>query len=195
MLPRILRTVPPALVALRVALGPLILLGVARQWSGATLVAALAAGVLSDIFDGIIARRLGTATPALRQADSAADVVFWLCVLFATDERNGGFLMRHAALLGAFLLSELICQAVSFARFRRPLATHTYAAKLWGLLLFAGFAMLLMPVRADGYADFTFAFGIAVNVEVFAIIVLSHDRPIDMPSLLTLLRQRRMRAT
>ena len=38
------------------------------------------AAFLSDIFDGVIARRLGVSIASLRKADSWADVCLYLCV-------------------------------------------------------------------------------------------------------------------
>ena len=73
---------PYALIATRLALGPLILFGVTQDWDATTLVA----------------RRLGIATPALRQADSAADVVFWLFVLAAAQLRTNAIFQRTQAL-------------------------------------------------------------------------------------------------
>ena len=43
----------------------------------------LIAAFLSDVFDGILARRLGVATPTLRRLDSIADSVFYLAAVFA----------------------------------------------------------------------------------------------------------------
>jgi len=51
------------------------------SWAPKAIVAAMTIGLLSDIFDGIIARRLGVATPSLRRLDSQTDAAFWLAVL------------------------------------------------------------------------------------------------------------------
>lgn len=188
----LLRAVPPGLVALRLALGPTILAGVLYGWSGATLVALLTLGVLSDIFDGIIARRIGTATPALRQADSTVDVVFWLFLLAAAEAKTGRIFADHGWLIGALLLSEIGCQALSRARFGKAPATHTYAAKGWGLMLLVGFGLILGGVEARTYVDVMLATGLLVNAEVIAILWLSGARPVDVPSVLTVLRRRRI---
>jgi len=177
-----MKAVPPALIGLRVALGPALILGAMQNWPGAVLVAMLAAGTLSDIFDGIIARRIGTATPRLRQADSAADLVFWVCVIIATEHHTGGFLFRHAGWLACLAFSEAACYALSFRRFRRPPAIHSYGAKLWGLLLFAGFAALLDGAPSARFINFVIGFGILVNTESLAIIAISKDYPVDVKS-------------
>ena len=180
--------IPYALITARLTLGPLILFGAARDWDGGTLVTLLTCGVLSDIFDGMIARRLGAATPALRQADSAADVVFWLFVLAAAQLNTSAIYPRHTILLTVLLISELACQALSLARFRRLPATHSYAAKAWGLMLFVGFALLLSDVSAAPYVALMLFTGVGVNLEILAILALAPTRPVDVPSLITLIR-------
>ena len=59
----------------------------------------IAAGFLSDVYDGILARRWGTETAALRVADSAADTVFYLGVLSAVIARHWPVLRDRLALL------------------------------------------------------------------------------------------------
>lgn len=57
--------------------------------------AMLSAAFLSDVFEGVIARRLGIATPGLRRLDSAADTLFFVAVaivawrLYRVQSRTG----------------------------------------------------------------------------------------------------------
>src|ERR1700761_4270401 len=69
-----------------VAFWALAVLGVlALGWTGhgTALAVLILLATLSDIFDGIAARRLGVSTPALRRADSIVDLVFWLATIAA----------------------------------------------------------------------------------------------------------------
>ena len=77
-----LTRLPLALTLLRLALAPLMVL-LSERPHPLLFGLILTAAVLSDIFDGILARRLGVATPSLRRLDSAVDVVFYLAVGFA----------------------------------------------------------------------------------------------------------------
>ena len=77
------RHLPLALMYARLVLG-LVLLALA--WLGVAHFAALAgglitAGLLTDIFDGIVARQLGVSTEKLRRLDSTIDQVFWTSVV------------------------------------------------------------------------------------------------------------------
>jgi phosphatidylglycerophosphate synthase len=74
---------PIALTGLRVLLAPIIIWMAYRWPYGPAFVVCLSAGFLSDVFDGILARRLGVATATLRRLDSAADVVFYLAVFWS----------------------------------------------------------------------------------------------------------------
>lgn len=78
-----MKRTPFALTTLRLLLGPATLLcalvGIDR-WIYLPL---LVLGTLSDIVDGMIARRLGVATPALRRYDSVADIIDCVFVLAA----------------------------------------------------------------------------------------------------------------
>ena len=181
--------IPWALVALRLLLCPVILAGARAGWSGSWLALAVAIGVVSDIFDGIIARRLGVATPALRRADSTVDLLFWLSVLGAA-QFSAGFVSHHRLAIGLLLASEAACQIVSRKRFQKPPATHTYAAKAWGLVLSVGFILALLGHENTTVSVVMLVSGMLVNAEVVAIMALSPHQPVDVASVWPLLHRR-----
>lgn len=69
--------IPAALIAFRAFM---ILVVPILGWygHGPLLAQVILAATLSDIFDGIIARRLSVSTTNLRKADSTVDLFFWL---------------------------------------------------------------------------------------------------------------------
>ena len=75
-----LTDIPSVLVGLRLAIAPLLLLDALDLDISQWFLVGYVIAVLSDIFDGIIARRLGVSTTRLRQADSWADICLYLCV-------------------------------------------------------------------------------------------------------------------
>jgi len=173
-----LRLIPWSFVVFRLGLGPLLL--ACEPWvSGWLLVLLLSFALLSDIFDGVIARALRCATPALRQADSLVDVGFWLCMLGIALRRTPDLFWANMPVIAALLIAEAGCQGLCFARFRRPVATHTYFAKSWGLVLFGGFvAMFLSPSALA--IQITCLYGIAVEIEVFIILFTAVRYPVDV---------------
>jgi hypothetical protein len=62
-----LRLIPPFLIALRTSLAPLIVTLALYDPDRSAFGVCLVLAFLSDIFDGVIARRLGIATPTLRR--------------------------------------------------------------------------------------------------------------------------------
>ena len=75
-----MKYLPFALTTLRLLLGPVALFCALTNISRGIYMPILVAGTLSDIFDGILARRLGVATPALRRYDSITNVVYYLFI-------------------------------------------------------------------------------------------------------------------
>ena len=71
------RGIPWTLVGLRVLGCPLIVLGAWRDWDGRWLGAIVVVALVSDIYDGILARRWGGETAGLRMSDSVADTIFY----------------------------------------------------------------------------------------------------------------------
>jgi CDP-diacylglycerol---glycerol-3-phosphate 3-phosphatidyltransferase len=75
-----LTSIPWILVGLRCAIAPLLLLDVLDGNVGKGFIFGYIVAFLSDIFDGIIARKLEISTVKLRQADSWADISLYLCI-------------------------------------------------------------------------------------------------------------------
>ena len=74
-----MKNVPKILLFSRLALAPIILvLAYVLQTHSIWFVVIIAWAIISDIFDGIIARKIGVATEWLRRWDSRVDSVFWI---------------------------------------------------------------------------------------------------------------------
>jgi CDP-diacylglycerol--glycerol-3-phosphate 3-phosphatidyltransferase len=91
--------------------------------------------ILSDIFDGIIARRLGVSTPNLRQADSWADICLFLCVAISTWLVHPKVILDFQVPLLLAILAQFTLFTISLIKFRKLPSFHTYTAKIWGLTL------------------------------------------------------------
>jgi CDP-diacylglycerol--glycerol-3-phosphate 3-phosphatidyltransferase len=176
------RAIPYLLIALRVVAGLLILalallVGSPARWACAGL---LAVGVLSDIFDGVIARRLGSVTDRLRTFDSRADVVFWLCATASVLILHPDLvatLWPPVVVLGAM---EFTAHAVSFVRFRKEASPHHLLSKLFGLALWALLTQLLITGTGGLMLAVAFAMGVASQLEALAIMLILPDWRCDI---------------
>jgi CDP-diacylglycerol--glycerol-3-phosphate 3-phosphatidyltransferase len=174
--------VPVGLVGLRLALAAGLVVGaVGHRGPGGAYVALLTAGLLSDIFDGVLARRWSVATPTLRRLDSFADVEFYGAALFAAWRLHPDAVLPLAPAILGLLALEAAVHLTSLLRWRVTQATHSWLAKGWGLTLWLAFAVLLGTGRSWG-VPVALAVGYAADLEVMAILLLSTTAPVDVRS-------------
>jgi CDP-diacylglycerol--glycerol-3-phosphate 3-phosphatidyltransferase len=127
--------VPAALVGLRFTLAPLLLWDALDRQTGWLFVAVYGVAVLSDIFDGIIARRLGVSTIRLRQADSWADICLYLVIATSAWLVYPQVIRDFQVPLLVAIAAQLTLFTTSLVKFRQFPSFHTYTAKAWGLAL------------------------------------------------------------
>ena len=178
-----MKRLPLALTTLRLLLGPIALLGALADVSRWLYVPVLVAGTLSDLFDGILARRLGVATPALRRYDSITDVIYYLFILGAAWILCRGVIAQNRLLLALILLSEAVVICVCQAKFGKYPATHSWLAKVYGLCLPAGLIALLV-FNAGSWVIIALAVvALTANLEIIAIHLLMKQPPVDVKSI------------
>lgn len=162
------KSVPWMMVAGRAALGPVVLVGERCGWSGVALAGMVLAALLSDIFDGVLARRWRTDTAALRLADSLADTAFYVCVAGAIC--FGMPAVWHECRGGVLFL--LACEAVRFGfdlvKFGKPASYHSYLAKTWGLVLAVAVIATFATQRVSGWMGAAIVLGVLSNLETMA---------------------------
>ena len=183
--------IPWILCWFRLFLGPVL---IAISFTGphpVLYLAILLSAILSDIFDGIIARKLGVATARLRHFDSEADLVFWFCTSVSCYLVYPELVRQVSWGIIALLVSEAMTYVVSFAKFGRSMSAHAILSKIYGLTLFAGLTSML----CFGVAGFCFYLMVIVgslaNLEVIVIILLLPHHTHDIPSWYHALKLRR----
>lgn len=129
------RRIPWLMAATRAALGPVIVLGERAGWSGLTLAAIVITALLSDIYDGVLARRWKCDTAAVRLFDSMADNVFYLGAAAALCMRQPNLMRSFAVPIAIVLGIEVLKFAFDCVKFGKPGSYHSYLAKSWGLVL------------------------------------------------------------
>ena len=187
------------MIIVRALLGPALFLtarhlATPEPWLGIMI----GAGFISDVYDGILARRWGTARAALRGADSAADTVFYLGVLAAIVERHWPVLRDRLWLLAALLALEALRLVFDWIKFRRMASYHSYASKAWGVLLAVSTLALLCFDRGFWLVTLALIMGIFCDLEGLAMSLVlpqwTHDvkslrRAIELRRVLDLRRQ------
>jgi CDP-diacylglycerol--glycerol-3-phosphate 3-phosphatidyltransferase len=160
LLAAVIQFIPAALAILRFFIGPLLLLNAIDGKTDAWFIVEFVTAFLSDIFDGVIARRLGVSTASLRKADSWADVCLYLCVAVSAFLVHPDVVIAFSNLLSAVVGIQLIWWVVNLAKYGQPASYHTYSAKAWGVTLFVATIALF----GFGYGGLTLSLAIAVGI-------------------------------
>jgi len=180
------------LVTFRAAAGPALVvmavwLAAPQRWLGALI----ATGFVSDVYDGVLARRWGTATAPLRTADSATDLLFYICVLIAAIVRHGPVLRQLLWLLAPILMLEAGRLVFDWIKFRRMTSYHSYAAKAWGVMLALAAIALLAFDRGQVLLAVALAWGVLCELEGWAMSLLLPEWAHDVKHLVHALELRR----
>ena len=183
--------VPSCLVALRVMLGPVLFLMTMRGATGAWLILILAAALLSDVFDGVLARRIGVATERLRVADSWADFWFYAWTFAAAYWRAPEIFHSFRLPLLAVISLQLFSYTVDLIKYRRIASFHAYTAKAWGITLFVATVALLGFHRGGMFLWAAIGMGIVSNIDGLAIKIILPEWQRDVLSVFHALHLRR----
>lgn len=186
------RSLPWALVWLRLLLAPVMLMLAWRWPDPLAFGVCLALAFFSDIFDGALARRWGEVTTTLRRLDSAVDSVFCLATLGAVWLCHPGTVVDAARLLGTLLILELLRYVVDFAKFGREASYHMWSAKLWAAVLYLAFFMVLVWGQGGVWVTAALLLGIVSDLEGLTVSLLLPDWHHDVPSVAHAWRLRRV---
>lgn len=141
-------------------------------------------GLITDIFDGIIARRLQISTEKLRIWDSNVDQFFWISVVASVFCLRWEYFMTHFFWIMVLVILELVSYVLSYGKFKKSIATHSLLAKLWTLSLL----WFLVDLILTGTSSISFVvcvlLGFVSRLEIILIILTLKQWATDVPSLL-----------
>jgi phosphatidylglycerophosphate synthase len=187
---RLLLRLPVLLTAIRALLAAVVVLLALFAPTPGAFAICLVTAFLSDIFDGVIARRLGVATPVLRRLDSAADTLFCLACVFAVWHLFPTAIVVRLVPLSLLVLLEVVRYVIDLAKFRREASYHMWSSKVWGIALFVGFFGVLVLGSAGVSFSVAVYVGIIADLEGLAISLALRTWQADVPSLFHALRIR-----
>lgn len=176
--------IPMALIYSRLAIG-FVICGLSLfhlKNFGTIAIVLISIGLLTDVFDGIIARRLNVSSTKLRRLDSGIDQVFWILTAVAAFIHAPDFFRQHAVQLVLLLAAEAMIYAVCFLKFKREVATHSIAAKIWTLFLFATLIQIIASSGSGILFQLFFYIGIVTRLEILAIIIILDKWTNDVPT-------------
>jgi CDP-diacylglycerol--glycerol-3-phosphate 3-phosphatidyltransferase len=176
--------IPHVLIFSRLALGFLVLAMSYNQvphyniWA----ITLLTVGLLTDIFDGIIARQLQISTVGLRRLDSTIDQIFFISFAVATYLQCPAFFKANYTMLLVVFGLEALTYLVSFAKFKREVATHSIAAKIWSLIIFATLIEIILHCNSTLLFSLFNWVGIGSRLEIIAILIVLKEWTNDVPT-------------
>jgi len=156
--------IPILLILFRFLLAPIIfsLAYFKGETATTTIVVLMYLGLISDIFDGIIARKQQLSTAKLRRMDSQTDMLFWLSIGFSTWILYPDLIHKNLFQVRMILSLEILCYVFSILKFKKESASHALLSKLWGLTLLVAFTSMI------GFHHAGIPFYIAIGVGLVA---------------------------
>ena len=176
--------IPKALILFRLILAPVIL---ALAYfigddSKITIVVLMYLGLISDILDGIVARKQGISSAGLRRMDSQTDMVFWLSIGFATWILYPQLIANHYVSIYVILAMEVACYVISLVKFKKETCTHAFLSKLWGITLLIAFTSLIGFNHAGIPFTLAIVMGLISHIDRILITILLPKWTHDIPS-------------
>jgi CDP-diacylglycerol--glycerol-3-phosphate 3-phosphatidyltransferase len=172
-----------ALTWLRLALAPVLVgIGIGRR-AGWTAAVVVVAGFLSDVFDGVVARRHGASTADLRRLDSTVDTIFYLAVAFCAWRLHPDALRPYLTYIVILIGTEVLNYVTAIVRLGREASYHAWTARLFGLVLFIALCILLAS-GSGALLPLAIAAGFVSHAENLAITLVLPEWRHDVPSVL-----------
>lgn len=179
-----MKKLPYILIATRFILAPIILsLAYFKGEESKFLILILMYfGLLTDIFDGIIARKVGVSSEKLRRMDSQVDLIFWLSLGFAAYFLNPELIKSEWISILLIFIMEALCYVISIWKFGKETCTHAFLSKMWGLSLLIAFTYLIGFQQAGWAFYLTIVLGLVSHIDVILIILILPKWQFDIPS-------------
>lgn len=179
-----MKNIPIVLIAFRLLLGT-VMIWLTYSYGNSVrilLVVLLLLGILSDIFDGIVARNTGTSSAKLRRMDSQTDLVFWVCTGWCAWLLNPEIIIDNRYAIITIFVMEGLTYLFSLLKFGKETCTHALLSKLWGITLFVAFVSIIGFGYGGVPLTLAIVFGIISHIDVYLIILLLPKWTHDVPS-------------
>ena len=180
---------PQLLVAFRAACAPALFVLACFRFSGLLLASIVVAALISDILDGVVARRTGQATAALRHADTIVDTIFFvgaaIALRVAVPHAWDGLWLPLILLV----VVHVSRSTYELTKYGRLAAYHMWSSKALGLLLVAALVTAFITGRPTLLLGCALWLGVVNELEGFLASVILAEWRCDVPSILHALRR------
>ena len=159
--------IPTLLVYSRLVLGMIILLIAILFGSEMKeiILVLLVIGFLTDVFDGIIARKYKIDSDELRRLDSKIDRIFWSLVLVSCYLMYPEFIKSTLPKIALIFGLELIAVLISYLRFKKYPAPHNYLSKLWGCFVLVSIFEIILSGSSNLLFNLMILFGVLSRID------------------------------
>ena len=176
--------IPQGLILFRLLLAPIIL-GLAYfmgESSKPIILVLMYLGLISDILDGIVARKQNLSSAKLRRMDSQTDMIFWLSIGFATWILYPNLISDNSIAIFTILAMEISVYLISILKFKRETCTHAFLSKLWGITLLIAFTSLIGFNHAGIPFHVAIIMGLISHIDRILITLILSEWTHDIPS-------------
>lgn len=172
---------PNLLSSLRFLLVP-VLLTLAWHGQNQIFLTCFVMSLLTDLADGLLARRLGLATELGAKLDSWADFLTYLALPLCGWWLRSEIVRQERLWLAAGIGCYLAATIIGFLKFRRLTSYHTWGAK--GAAVLVGAAVLIFFAEGPGWVfRVVMPFVVLTNLEEIAITMTLRRPAANVPSL------------
>ena len=179
---------PQLLIVFRAVCAPAIFVLACFDFQPAVLIAVLLAALVSDVLDGVLARRAGTASAGLRAADTLVDTIFYaaagIALKVAVPDAYDGLWLP----LVGILVVHVSRSTFELTKYGRLAAYHMWSSKVLGLLLVAALTISFATGRSTPLLAIALWLGIANELEGFVASAVLPAWHADVPTLVHALR-------
>lgn len=179
-----MKNIPYLLIGFRFLLAPIMILltYIYQDAVRGELVIFLLLGILSDVFDGIIARKTGVSSEKLRRMDSQTDLIFWVSAGWCAWLLNPEIVIHNKYAIIMIFVMEGLTYLFSILKFGKETCTHAFLSKLWGITLFMAFVSIIGFGQAGWAFALAIVFAFISHIDVYLIILFLPKWTHDVPS-------------
>jgi phosphatidylglycerophosphate synthase len=146
-------------------------------------------GILSDIFDGILARKYNVSNQNFRVLDTVFDLLFYCSILLYIARDNQLQIVNNILSILIILSLEILMYVISLARFGKLPSPHAILSKFWGIYLVVEFTLLIFHVTGIHF-KIALIIGMLVHLDRLLIYMILNQWHHDIPSFYHAIRLR-----